>query len=119
MVVDESGGSHGLRDLGLLESAVARPQASFGGQDLYPGIFLKAGALIHGLLRNHAFVDGNKRTSMFSTMTFLELNGYKFDAKQKEVVNFALRVENEKLSVAEISKWLKEHTKKIKVTGGY
>ncbi len=56
---------------------------------------------------------------MFSTMTFLELNGYKFDAKQKEVVNFALRVENEKLSVAEISKWLKEHTKKIKVTGGY
>lgn len=111
MAVDESGGSHGLRDLGLLESAVARPQSSFGGEDLYPDIFLKAGALIHGLLRNHPFVDGNKRTSMFSCMTFLELNGYLFDAKQKEVVVFALKVENEKLSVEEIAKWLKEHTR--------
>lgn len=112
MAVDETGGSHGLRDLGLLESAVARPQSSFAGEDLYPDIFLKAGALIHGLLRNHAFVDGNKRTSMFSCMTFLELNDYLFDAKQKEVVVFALKVENEKLSVEEIAKWLKEHTKK-------
>ena len=98
MVVDESGGSHGLRDLGLLESAVARPQSS----------------LIHGLLRNHPFVDRNKRTSIFSAMTFLELNGYKFDARQKEVVSFALKVENEKLSVEEIAKWLKEHTKRLK-----
>lgn len=114
MAIDESGGSHGLRDLGLLESAVARPQASFAGEDLYQDIFLKAGALIHGLLRNHAFVDGNKRTSMFSVMTFLELNCYKFNAKQKEVVVFALKVENEKLSVEEISKWLKEHTSKAK-----
>lgn len=112
MAVDESGGSHGLRDLGLLESAVARPQSSFGGEDLYPDIFLKAAALIHSLLRNHPFIDGNKRTSMFSAMTFLELNGYSFDARQKEVVNFALKVENEKLSVEEIAKWLKGHVKK-------
>ncbi|MBI2018878.1 type II toxin-antitoxin system death-on-curing family toxin [Candidatus Daviesbacteria bacterium] len=123
MAVDESGGSHGLRDLGLLESAVARPQASFGGEDLYPDIFLKTGALIHVLLRNHPFVDGNKRTSMFSAMTFLELNGYLFNARQKEVVKFALKVENrrglfshklenEKLSVEKIAKWLKEHAKK-------
>lgn len=113
MAVDESGGSHGLRDLGLLESAVARPQASFGGQDLYPNIFLKGGALIHGILRNHPFVDGNKRTSMYSAMTFLELNGYQFKAEQKEIVVFALKVENDKLSVEEIAKWLKEHTKKV------
>lgn len=114
MAVDESGGSHGLRDLGILESAVARPQSSFGGQDLYPDIFLKAAALVHGLLRNHPFVDGNKRTSMYSAMTFLELNGYKFDARQKEVVNFALKVENEKVEVEQIAKWLKEHSKKVK-----
>lgn len=112
LVIDESGGSHGLRDLGLLESAVARPQASFGGEDLYTTIFIKAGALVHSLLRNHPFVYGNKRTSMFSTMTFLELNGYKFMARQKEVVDFALKVENEKLSVEEISKWLRGHVKK-------
>lgn len=114
MAIDESGGSHGLRDLNLLESAVARPKSSFGGQDLYPTIFLKAAALIHSLLRNHAFVDGNKRTSMFSAMTFLELNGYKFLVGQKELVNFALKVENEKLEVEEISKWLKEHIKREK-----
>lgn len=114
MAIDESGGSHGLRDLGLLESAVARPQVSFGGEDLYPNIFLKAGVLVHGLLRNHPFVDGNKRTSMYSAMTFLELNGYRFEAKQKEVVEFALKVENEKLSVEEIAKWLKEHARKLK-----
>lgn len=114
LAIDESGGSHGLRDLGLLESAVARPQASFGGEDLYPTIFIKAGALVHSLLRNHPFVDGNKRTSMYSAMTFLELNGYRFIAKQKEVVNFALRVENEKLPVEEIAKWLKGHVRKTK-----
>lgn len=114
LAIDESGGSHGLRDLGLLESAVARPQASFGGEDLYPTIFIKAGALVHSLLRNHPFVDGNKRTSMYSAMTFLELNGYRFIAKQKEVVDFALKVENERLSVGEISAWLKGHVRKVK-----
>lgn len=103
-----------MRDLGLLESAVVRPQASFEGEDLYPNIYLKAGALVHGLLRNHPFVDGNKRTSMYSAMTFLELNGYKFVAGQKEVVVFALKVENDKVSVEQIAKWLKEHTKKLR-----
>lgn len=114
MAIDASGGSHGLRDIGLLESAVARPQASFGGQNLYPTLFLKAGALVHSLLRNHPFVDGNKRTAIYSAMTFLELNGCRFIAKHKEVVNFALKAENEKSSVEEIGKWLKEHTKKRK-----
>jgi len=114
LAIDESGGSHGLRSLALLESAVARPQASFGGEDLYPTIFLKAGALVHSLLRNHPFIDGNKRSSMYSAMTFLELNGYRFVAKQKEVVNFALKIENKRLSVEEIADWLKKNSNKIK-----
>ena len=113
LAIDASGGSHGLRSLELLESAVARPQASFGGQDLYPTIFLKSGALVHSLLRNHPFVDGNKRSSMYSAMTFLELNGYRFIAKQKEVVNFALKIENKRLSVEEIADWLKKNSRKI------
>ena len=112
--IEKFGGSHGLRDLGLLESAVARPQSSFGGEDLYPTIFLKAGALVHSLLMNHQFVDGNKRTAMFSVMTFLELNGYKFIAKHKEVVNTALWIENKKPTIEEISKWLKKHSRKNK-----
>lgn len=112
IAIDESGGSHGLRDLGLLESAIARPEATFGGIDLYPNLFLKAGALLHSLLRNHPFVDGNKRTSMYSGMTFLELNGYVFEAEQKEIVDFALKIENQRLTVEEIAEWLKLHTKK-------
>jgi len=110
IAIDKFGGSHGLRDLGLLESAVARPQSSFGGEDLYPSIFLKAGALVHSLLMNHQFVDGNKRTAMFSVMTFLELNGYKFSAKQKEVVDTALWIENKKPTIEEISNWLQKHS---------
>lgn len=113
LVIDASGGSHGLRDLGLLESAVARPKAGFSDEELYPTLFLKVGALVHSLLRNHAFVDGNKRTSMFAGMTSLELNGYTFEAKQKEIVNFALKIENDRLSVEEIAVWFEKHASKI------
>lgn len=112
LVIDASGGSHGIRDVGLLESAVARPKASFGGQDLYPSLFTKAAALVHSLLMNHMFVDGNKRTAMFSCMTFLEMNDYMITAANKNVVVFALKIENEKIGVEEIEVWLRKHTKK-------
>lgn len=111
MMIESAGGSHGLRDYGLLESAVGRPQASFGGEDLYLTLFLNCAALVHSLLLNHMFVDGNKRTAMFSAMTFLELNGYIFDATQKEVVEYALIIENQKPSIEEIADWLKNHSK--------
>lgn len=111
LAIDEFGGSHGLRDLGLLESAVMRPQATFGGEDLY-NIFLKGAAIVHSLLLNHQFVDGNKRTAMFSVMTFLELNNYKVIAEQKEIVRTALWIENEKPELEEIAAWLKKNTKK-------
>lgn len=110
--IEIHGGSHGLRDLGLLESAVARPQSTFGGQDLYPDIFMKGAALVHSLLLNHQFVDGNKRTAMYSVMAFLELNGYEFVAEQKEVVDTAMWIENKKPELEEIAAWLKNHTKK-------
>lgn len=114
LAIDNFGGSHGLADFGLLESAVMRPQASFGGQDLYKTMFLKVAALLHSLLLNHMFVDGNKRTAMFAAMTFLELNDYAFNAPQKEVVRAALWIENKKPSFEEIAAWLKKYTKKIK-----
>ena len=62
-LIDTTGGEHGLRDLGLLESAVARPQATFDGNELYPTIFLKTAALMDSLAHNHPFVDGNKRSN--------------------------------------------------------
>lgn len=110
-MVERYGGSHGIRDLGLIQAAIARPQASFGGEDLYPTIFDKASALFHSLLFNHAFVDGNKRTSIVSTARFLYINGYEFIATKKEFVDFPLRVENNHLNIEEIVRWLKKHTK--------
>lgn len=106
------GGSHGIRDLGLVESAISRPQATFGGKDLYPNIFLKAAALFHSLIFNHAFVDGNKRTSITSTARFLNMNGFELDVSDKEFVSFPLKVENEHLSFEKIASWLKKHSKK-------
>lgn len=110
--VEKFGGHHGLRDLNLLESAVHRSQASFMGEDLYPTIFDKAAALMHSLLMNHAFIDANKRTAITSTAYFLHLNGQEIKMKQAEVVEFALKVESKKMSLDQISKWLREHSKK-------
>lgn len=110
--IEKSGGSHGLRDAGLLDAAVHRPQATFGGEDLYPTIFDKAGALCHSLIKNHAFVDGNKRTSLLSSMTFLELNGYVFTCSQDELVEFGLKIDNENVAPEAIAPWLKTHCTK-------
>lgn len=110
-LVKETGGSQGIRDVGLLESAVSRPQQSFGGKDLYPTLILKAAALVHSLLLNHMFIDGNKRTATISMIEFLILNGKKFQAENKEIVDFAIWVENKKPTLKEIAKWIKNHTK--------
>lgn len=113
LAIDNFGGSHGLRDLGLLESAVGRPQATYGDKDLYPTLFLKTAALVHSLLLNHQFVDGNKRTAMFSAMEFIELNGYEFVAKQEDVVTAALWIENDRPEIEEIANWLEKNSQEI------
>lgn len=105
------GGSFGIRDIGLLHSALARPQASFGGEDLYPSIHEKAAALFHSLMFNHAFVDGNKRTTITTTARFLYINGFDLAVDDKEFVAFPLRVENNHLDIEEIADWLKKHTR--------
>ena len=113
--IEKSGGSHGLRDPGLLDAAVHRPLATFGGEDLYPTLFDKAGALCHSLIKNHVFVDGNKRTSLLSAMTFLELNGYIFECSQEELVIFGLKIDNENILAEGIASWLQKHcTKRYK-----
>jgi len=110
-LVEATGGSQGLRDLGLLESAVMRSQQTFGGKDLYPTLILKAAALIHSLLLNHVFVDGNKRTATIAMIEFLMLNSKKFKVTNEEIVDFALWVENKKPTIEQIAKWIKKHTK--------
>lgn len=111
--IERYGGSHGIASLSLLESAVMRPQSSFGGKDLYPTIFDKGAAMIHSLIMNHAFVDGNKRTGTVSTITFLELNGYRLIVSQDELINAALRVRHKKWDLSKISSWLKNHSRKV------
>lgn len=112
-VVKRTGGSHGVRDIGLVESAVYRPQATFDREDLYKTIFDKVAALLQSLLKNHPFVDGNKRTALTSAGLFLSLNGYKLINAKKEEVEFAIKVDNEHLDIEEISNWLQKHSKKI------
>lgn len=107
--IERYGGSHGLRDLGLLESAVFRPQSSFGGEELYPTILDKAAALTHSLLLNHSFVDGNKRTAVASLLVFLKLNKVKLVCSGEELIAFAMWVENKKPSLEEIAGWIEKH----------
>lgn len=108
------GGSFGVRDLKLLESAILRPQSSFDGTDLYPTIFDKAAALLQSLLKNHPFIDGNKRTALSSTGIFLELNGYSLKNTGSQEVEFAVKVDTQNLTLEQISKWLDNHSTKIR-----
>ena len=110
--VEQSGGSHGLRDMGLLDAAVHRPQATFGGQDLYPTLFAKAGALCHSLIKNHAFVDGNKRAAFLSAGLFLALNGYRVEASQAEATSVMSAVAAGDLSESEFVVWLRAHIRR-------
>ncbi len=109
-LIEETGGSHGLRDLGLLESAAARPQATFGGQDLYPGLFSKAAALMDFLIHNHPFVDGNKRTGVTASALFLLHNSYRLTATNSELEVFTRRVADFRPDISEIADWLQIHT---------
>ncbi|MEK7559595.1 MAG: type II toxin-antitoxin system death-on-curing family toxin [Patescibacteria group bacterium] len=111
-MVKRFGGSLGIRDMGLIESAVERPKSTFDGEDLYPDIFLKAAALMHSLLKNHAFVDGNKRTAYSSCGIFLKLNGYKLENMHKKSLEFAMNVENNSLELEKIAEWLKKNSRK-------
>lgn len=112
-ILQEIGGHRGIRDLNLLQSAIARPRASFGGEELYRTIWLKAAALIHSLILNHPFVDGNKRTALAVGVRFLAINGLRFQAKQKEVVDFVLAIERKEYQLKEMAAWLKKHSVKI------
>lgn len=112
-LIDETGGMHGLRDLGLLESAIARPMAVLGSNDLYPTLFHKAAALAESLIKNHPFMDGNKRTAITSTAIFLQLNGYTLNAPQRELVDFALALATKKAHFDKAILWFEKHSTRM------
>ena len=108
-VVAQSGGSQGVRDLGAVESAAAQPAMTFGGQELYPSLEEKAAALGFSLIKNHPFVDGNKRIGHAAMATFLRLNGYRISANVDEQEEFVLRLAAGEVSREELVEWLRRH----------
>lgn len=108
-LIDSTGGTHGIRDIGLLQSAVGRPEATFGGEDLYPDIFHKAAALMESLIKNHSFIDGNKRTAITSTGIFLQMNGHTLKTSQKELEHFTLDMATGKASFNDAVRWFEKY----------
>jgi death on curing protein len=109
-VISETSGTHGVRDLELLKSAVARPQATFGGHDLYLDLFHKAAALMKSLINNRPFPDGNKRTSIASAGLFLRRNYLRLEVSQKELEKFTMGLAVKKISLEETALWFKTHS---------
>ena len=110
LAIDQFGGADGLRDLGRLEAALAAQRQEVFGQELYPSVYEKAAALCRGIIGDHPFADGNKRTAMLAAITFLKINGQDFLAQQGELEDFAVQVAVEHLDVAAIAAWLQTHT---------
>ena len=108
-IIDLAGGVQGVRDFALMHSALERPKATFAGEDLYPTLLHKAAALMHSLVTNHAFLDGNKRTAWQVTKRFLYINGVELAYTQQEVIEFCLSVDNTGWAVPQIEKWLQSH----------
>jgi death-on-curing protein len=97
------GGDPGIKDLGLLQSALAMPEATFGGQDLHETLAEKAAAYLFHITKNHPFVDGNKRTGLACALAFLELNGYRFQATDEDLVSLTLKVAGGSRSKASVA----------------
>lgn len=109
LVVEATGGSVGLRDLGRLEAAIATQTQNVFGEDLYPTVIDKGAAMIRGIIADHPFVDGNKRTAMLMGLTLLEINHVRFRAKPGEIEDFAVQIAIEKLDIPAIVSWLHRH----------
>jgi death on curing protein len=109
MMHKATGGSAGLRDIGALESALYHAYATFEGNDLYPTIEVKAARQAYGIIRNHPFVDGNKRTGLFVMLTFLELNGIKLSFSQSELVKLGIGISDGTINPEKITEWIINH----------
>ena len=111
-LIAEIGGATGLRDLGLLEAAVAHPQATFDGADLYPDRWAKAAALMASLVGNRPFGDGNQRVGIAAAGIFLQRNGLRLTATNDEVEALALAVAQGATTTAQTAAWFVHHTVK-------
>ena len=108
-LIEETGGSKGLKDEGMLESVLAAPFQSFDGKDLFPSVYQKAARLGYGLASNHAFVDGNKRIGAHAMLVFLTLNRIQLDYTQEELSDLFLGVAADEKSYSDVLDWLVIH----------
>ena len=113
LVLVKDGGADGVRDVGRLEAAVSTQHQVVFGEELYATVFAKAAALMRGIVGDHPFTDGNKRTAMLAGLTLLEVNGYNFIAQRGELENFAVRVATDHLDIDAIADWLERHSRDV------
>ncbi|GAN31638.1 MAG: type II toxin-antitoxin system death-on-curing family toxin [Candidatus Brocadia sp. AMX2] len=116
MIVDETGGVHGVINLGGLDSSLARPFTSFQGQELFPDLWSKVAALIHSIIAFHPFVDGNKRVALVSADVCLRMNGYRL-IPSEEIEPFFWSIARGEKSVEEITQWIQSHSEPWKEKG--
>lgn len=102
IMVDNTGGTIGIRDTSLLESALNAPFQTFGDEELYPSIIEKASRLCYGLIKNHPFIDGNKRIGVYAMLVFLELNNLNLNFSDEEIINIALKTADSSYSYEDI-----------------
>lgn len=112
-VIEKFGGTHGVLSLTGFESAVARPQATMQGDDLYASVLEKAAALFHSLVLNHPFQDGNKRTAFTALGLSLGFNGKSLAGSRTDAENLVVDVADQHLSVETLVGWLQSHTRSI------
>ena len=108
-LIKSTGGCDGIRDIGLLESALETPFQSYGGEELYPSIQAKAARLCYGLVKNHSMMDGDKRIGVHAMLVFLAINGYELNYTQKELSDLILYVADGKRNYEDILQWILEH----------
>ena len=114
MVIDETGGMHGIRDRSAIFALVDLAAQKAFGHELYKGVFVKAAVYARNIIKNHPFIDGNKRSAMVVVGTFLENNNYMLNAQEGEIEKFVLTIIGEKYDLPEIAIWLHRHSRKIK-----
>lgn len=108
-LIREFGGIDGIRDEGLLESALAAPFQTFGGEPVYPSLQAKAAQLGFGLIRNHPFVDGNKRIGAHTMLVFLAVNGIELRYEQQELIDIVLSVAAGQIDRQGLLQWILDH----------
>jgi len=113
-IIEQSGGAEGVRELGGIQSALAQPQMTFAGSDLYPTLAAKAAAICFSLVMNHPFLDGNKRIGHAAMETFLVLNGFEVDAAVDDAEQIVLCLAAGQLTRDELLDWVSSHLKSLK-----